>query len=68
MSVVYNEMLAKKKQAERMAQRGQNKYEYDSDEDVEVRYWLVRAQCGYWGVNAFLLTFIFVLNLHKFSI
>ena len=34
--MVYNEMLAKKKQAERMAQKGQNKYEYDSDEDIEV--------------------------------
>ena len=34
--MVYNEMLTKKKQAERMAQKGQNKYEYDSDEDTEV--------------------------------
>ena len=36
MSMVYNEMLVKKKQAERMAQKGQNKYQYDSDEDIEV--------------------------------
>lgn len=36
MSMVYNEMLVKKKQAERMAQKGQNKYEYDSDEETEV--------------------------------
>ena len=37
MSMVYNEMLTKKKQAEKLAQRGQNKYEYDSDEDTEER-------------------------------
>ena len=37
MSMVYNEMLTKKKQVERLAQKGQNKYEYDSDEDTEVR-------------------------------
>ena len=30
-------MLTKKKQAERLAQKGHNKYEYDSDEDTEVR-------------------------------
>ena len=36
MSMVYNEMLVKKKQAEIMAQKGQNKYQYDSDEDTEV--------------------------------
>ena len=36
MSMVYNEMLVKKKQAEVMAQKGQNKYQYDSDEDIEV--------------------------------
>ena len=40
MSMVYNEMLVKKKQAERMEQKGQNKYEYDSDEDTEVRLFL----------------------------
>ena len=38
MSMVYNEMLTKKKQAEKLAQRGQNKYEYDSDEETEVIY------------------------------
>ena len=37
MSMVYNEMLVKKQQLEKMEQRGQNKYEYDSDEDIEVR-------------------------------
>ena len=37
MSMVYNEMLTKKKQVERLAQKGHNKYEYDSDEDTEVR-------------------------------
>ena len=37
MSMVYNEMLSKKKQAEKLAQMGKNKYEYDSDEDTEVR-------------------------------
>ena len=36
MSLVYNDLLVKKKQAEIMAQKGQNKYEYDSDEDTEV--------------------------------
>lgn len=36
MSMVYNEMLSKKKHAERLAQQGKNKYEYDSDEDTEV--------------------------------
>ena len=36
MSMVYNEMLNKKKQAEKLAQMGKNKYEYDSDEDTEV--------------------------------
>ena len=42
MSMVYNEMLTKKKQAERMAQKGQNKYEYDSDEDTEVILFIFR--------------------------
>ena len=36
MSMVYNEMLNKKKQAEKMAEMGKNRYEYDSDEDIEV--------------------------------
>lgn len=36
MSVVYNEMLQKKQAMERLAQQGKRKYEYDSDEDVEV--------------------------------
>ena len=38
MSMVYNEMLNKKKQAEKLAQMGKNKYEYDSDEDTEVSH------------------------------
>ena len=36
MSMVYNEMLNKKKQAEKMAEMGKHRYEYDSDEDTEV--------------------------------
>ena len=36
MSVVYNEMLQKKQAMEKLAQQGKRKYEYDSDEDVEV--------------------------------
>jgi len=37
MSVVYNEMLKKKSQLEMLEQQGKRKYEYDSDEDTEVR-------------------------------
>ncbi len=37
MSIVYNEMLQKKQQMEKLAQQGKRKYEYDSDEDVDVR-------------------------------
>ena len=36
MTVVYNEMLKKKQQAEQLAAQGKHKYEYDSDEDTEV--------------------------------
>ena len=41
MSMVYNEMLNKKKQAEKLAQMGKNKYEYDSDEDIEVSHHII---------------------------
>ena len=41
MSMVYNEMLNKKKQAEKLAQMGKNKYEYDSDEDTEVSHYII---------------------------
>merc|ERR1719288_380431 len=44
MSMVYNEMLSKKKHAERLAQQGQNKYEYDSDEDTEGGTWEHKAR------------------------
>ena len=37
MSVVYNEMLQKKQAMEKLAQQGKRKYEYDSDEDIEVK-------------------------------
>jgi hypothetical protein len=37
MSIVYNEMLQKKQQMEKLALQGKRKYEYDSDEDVDVR-------------------------------
>jgi hypothetical protein len=37
MSVVYNEMLKKKSQLEMLEQQGKRKYEYDSDEDTEVK-------------------------------
>ena len=42
MSLVYNQMLVKKQALEKMQQRGQNKHEYDSDEDTEVN--LINAQ------------------------
>lgn len=44
MSMVYNEMLTKKKQLERLAQKGKNKYEYDSDEDIEGGTWEHKAR------------------------
>jgi len=44
MSMVYNEMLNKKKQAEKLAQMGKNKYEYDSDEDTEGGTWEHKAR------------------------
>jgi len=44
MSMVYNEMLTKKKQVERLAQKGHNKYEYDSDEDTEGGTWEHKAR------------------------
>merc|ERR1719433_1770326 len=44
MSMVYNEMLSKKKQVERLAQKGHNKYEYDSDEDTEGGTWEHKAR------------------------
>ncbi len=34
--MVYNDILAKKKQNEVLEMKGHNKYEYDSDEDTEV--------------------------------
>lgn len=37
MNVVYNEMVQKKMALEKLAQQGKRKYEYDSDEDVDVR-------------------------------
>jgi hypothetical protein len=36
MSVVYNEMLQKKQALDKLEQQGKRKYEYDSDEDVDV--------------------------------
>merc|ERR1719273_2473912 len=44
MSMVYNEMLSKKKNAEKLAQMGKNKYEYDSDEDTEGGTWEHKAR------------------------
>ena len=41
MSMVYNEMLNKKKQAEKMAEMGKHRYEYDSDEDTEVSHYII---------------------------
>ena len=50
MSMVYNEMLNKKKQAEKFAQMGKNKYEYDSDEDTEVSHYIISlTQVKYYG-------------------
>ena len=50
MSMVYNEMLNKKKQAEKFAQMGKNKYEYDSDEDTEVSHYIISlTQVKYCG-------------------
>ena len=37
MSMVYNDILAKQKEDEKLAQQGKRKYEYDSDEDTEVK-------------------------------
>ena len=37
MNVVYNEMVQKKMALEKLEQQGKRKYEYDSDEDVDVR-------------------------------
>ena len=45
MNQVYNELLMKQKQTEILAQQGRRKYEYDSDEDTEVRYYF---QCAQW--------------------
>lgn len=39
MSLIYNELLVKQKQAEIMTQQGKQKYEYDSDEDTEGGTW-----------------------------
>lgn len=36
---VYNEMLAKRAERERLAQHGRHKFEYDSDEDLEGGTW-----------------------------
>ena len=44
MNQVYNELLMKQKQTEILAQQGRRKYEYDSDEDTEVRYYFQCAQ------------------------
>lgn len=43
-------MLNKKKQAEKFAQMGKNKYEYDSDEDTEVSHYIISlTQVKYCG-------------------
>ena len=50
MSMVYNEMLNKKKQAEKMAEMGKHRYEYDSDEDTEVSHYIISlTQVKYYG-------------------
>ena len=38
MSVVYDEMVRKKDALEKLEQQGKRKYEYDSDEDVNVSF------------------------------
>lgn len=37
--LVYQEMLRKKNEAEKMALTGKHKYEYDSDEDIDGGTW-----------------------------
>jgi len=44
MNQVYNALLMKKKQNEIMAMKGQRKYEYDSDEDIEGGTWEHKAR------------------------
>jgi splicing factor 4 len=40
MNVVYNEMVQKKQALDKLEKQGKRKYEYDSDEDVEVKIWM----------------------------
>ena len=56
MNQVYNELLMKQKQTEILAQQGRRKYEYDSDEDTEVRYYF---QCAQWDKIISATFFIF---------
>ena len=37
MNMVYRDILAKQQEEIRLEQQGKRKYEYDSDEDTEVR-------------------------------
>lgn len=44
MNIVYQEILTKKEAAEKLAQQGKHKHEYDSDEDTEGGTWEHKAR------------------------
>lgn len=42
--LLYQDMLAKREEVERLKNAGKNKYEYDSDEDIEGGTWEHKAR------------------------
>lgn len=42
--LLYQDMLAKREEVERLKRAGKNKYEYDSDEDVDGGTWEHKAR------------------------
>lgn len=42
--LLYQDMLAKREEVERLQRAGKNKYEYDSDEDVDGGTWEHKAR------------------------
>ena len=49
MNVVFQLLLAKKRESEQLEQQGKVKYEYDSDEDVDGGTWEHKRYCHVTG-------------------